>query len=181
MLCVHLTFLFLCSIIAIVNDAYQSVNAISELVFWNHRFDYLSEVDGLIRLIGRLSRRVKISESSPNNCDDNDDNTWRLGRDCGDTETEQDLFERIITCHSITSCLDFFDLVAAVVALIFLLIAGIFLLGWPWPRSVRRMIFCPTITATPTRTAEENKELKNEIDDIRQKLASIQRMLEKEK
>jgi hypothetical protein len=163
-----------------VNDAYQSVNAISELVFWNHRFDYLSEVDGLIRLIGRLSRRVKIRESSPNNYDDGDA-SWRLGQDRGDKETEQDLFERIITCHSITSFLEFLDLVAAVVALSFLLIAGLFLLGWPWPRSVRRLIFCPTITATPTRKAEENKELKNEIDEIRQKLVAIQRMLEKEK
>ena len=41
------------SIIAIVNDAYQSVNAISELVFWDHRFDYLSEVDGLIQIIDK--------------------------------------------------------------------------------------------------------------------------------
>lgn len=164
-----------------MNDTYQSVNASSELVFWNHRFDYLSEVDGLIRFIGRLSSRAKIRESSPNH-DVENDNTWRLGQNFGDKEVEQDLFERIITCNSITSCLDILDLIAAVVALAFLLIAGICSLGSTWPRSVRRLIFCPTITATPTRKAEEeNKSLKKEIVEIQQKLAVIPRLLEREK
>lgn len=127
-----------------MNDTYQSVNAISELVFWNHRFDYLSEVDGLIRFIGRC----EVRESSPNH------------------EEEDDIL----------------DLIAAVVALAFLLIAGICSLGSTWPRSVRRLIFCPTITATPTRKAEEeNKSLKDEIVEIQQKLAVIQRLLEREK
>ena len=123
------------SIIAIVNDAYQSVNAISELVFWDHRFDYLSEVDGLIQIIDKLSRHMKHRQSTQET--NEDPLSWRFGNS-SDKDQEMDLFERIITCHSITSCLDFLDLLAALLALTFLLVTGIVLLGIPWPRSGKR-------------------------------------------
>lgn len=81
-----------------------------------------------------MMKRTKIRQSILLNPTKIDDDALPLFEH-DDNILSDPVYERIITCHSITSCLDFLDLLAAILALTFLLLTGIVLLGIPWPRS----------------------------------------------
>lgn len=145
-------------IIAVMSDSYVEVNQTAELIFWNHRFDLIHDVDAFVNFFTVFV--VKKKE----------------GNQIAEQEQliKTDWFVRVVHQRSQkTLPKPFMDLLLGII-MMFWVLAGLCTVGLVWPRHIRRKIFAPpTADHMKTNNAAE-------VDKVAEKMKEEYSLLRKE-
>lgn len=166
-------------IIAVMSDAYAEVENEAELVFWDHRFELIQDVDSLTNcftsLFGCSSKKKKSSDEEPSSKQEEESSAYKW-------------FDRLLRSKK-TSKLPkpilsmFTYAVMGLWMLVALLTFGLIL-----PRHSRRKIFAPSVTdhldeddtdaVDVDRIKNENNMLREENSRLRKKIDALQPQLD---
>lgn len=139
-------------IIAVMSDSYAEVNQGAELIFWNHRFDLIHDVDAFVNCFTHFICCQKRTERQKAVLEKNND----------ERKIKTDWFVQLVNGLRGNKLIPkaVVDLLIGIIMLLWV-IAGLFTVGLVWPRHIRRKIFSP-------KTSDHMKTEDAEVDEILQ-------------
>jgi len=134
-------------IIAIMSDSYTDVNQRAELVFWNHRFDLIHDVDAFVNCFTHFLYCQKRTERQK---------AAALEKSNDESRIKTDWFVQFVNLQRGNRFIPkaVADLLIGII-MMFWLVAGLFTVGLVWPRHIRRKIFSPTTTDHVMKTNDD--------------------------
>lgn len=171
-------------IIAVMSDCYAELSASAELIFWDHRFELIVDVDAICNCVTTLLLPGKSPKKPKETIDDNDEE-----QDAG--TISHDWFNRLLSRKYNSKIPNpIFNLIVFGTMVLWVFV-GLCTIGITWPRHVRRKIFAPSVTdhlseddTQPEIMSErmrvenelllkKNLQLSEEVEDLRKKLATF--------
>jgi len=130
-------------IIAVMSDSYTEVSQGAELIFWNHRFDLIHDVDAFVNCFTHFTYCHNRNEKQKAALEKNND----------ESPIKTDWFVKFVTFQRSKRLIPkpMADLFIGIVML-FWVLAGLCTVGLVWPRHIRRKMFAPTTTDHITKT-----------------------------
>ena len=122
-------------IIAVMSDSYSKVADQAEVVFWDHRFELIHDVDAVTNCVVQL---VRCSDTNQVKKLKNDQDAN------GEGKIKADWFRKIIQFKKSTTIpKPIMSLFTFTVMALWVLV-GLFTFGTTWPRHARRRVFAPS-------------------------------------
>ena len=150
-------------IIAVMSDSYTDVNQQAELIFWNHRFDLIHDVDAFVNCFTNFNYCRNRSNKQKAMREKNSDESLK----------KTDWFIKILFQRQRQrSKKILIDLFIGIIML-FWCLAGLCTVGLVWPRHIRRKMFSPS-------TADHITKDDGEADELAEKIKEENSLLTKE-
>lgn len=157
-------------IIAVMSDCYAEVNANAELVFWDHRFELIQDVDAITNCVTSFfgfffSNRDQHAKPAVDDTEDDPQDLGDLGEALG-----KGWFGGIIHGKINTKIpKPLYNMYIFVVLLLWVLV-GLCTLGLTWPKNARKKIFAPT---TCDHVSDDEADM--ELEKMKRRNASLER------
>ena len=146
-----------------MSDCYAEVNDSAELVFWDHRFELIVDVDSITKSITKLLCCFTKREKKPEVTDDEENDVGAVSHDW---------FNHLIHNKANSNIPRTLYNLYIIIAMALWFLVGLCTFGLTWPRHARRKIFAPSVT---DHLAEDDNQLYVDSERIRMENEILER------
>lgn len=139
-----------------MSDCYAEVNNKAEIVFWDHRFELITDVDAITNFISKLLCCLTNGEKKPTEVTGDEE------QDVG--SMSHDWFYSLIHNKFNSKIPRPLYNLFVIIAMALWFLAGLCTFGLTWPRHTRRKIFAPPVT---DHLAEDDNQMYVDSERIR--------------